>query len=133
MDRSPRRAPPTRLGRPLPRLPPVGRPTAPGWPHPRLRVTNPGKIVILNRAGHVSWSFGATSGADELDKPSLAIRLPKGLIAPNDDYNHRVIVIDPANHRIVWQYGHTGIPGSAPAYLDNPDGIDLAPKDLHLP
>jgi len=30
-------------------------------------------------------------------------------------------------NRIVWQYGHTGVPGSAPGYLSNPDGVDLAP------
>ena len=53
---------------------------------------------------------------------------PNGLIAANDDYNHRVIVIDPSTKRIVWQYGHTGVAGARPGYLDKPDGIDLLPK-----
>jgi hypothetical protein len=38
-----------------------------------------------------------------------------------------VIVVDPRTNKIVWQYGHTGEPGSAPGYLSNPDGVDLAP------
>jgi Kelch motif len=89
--------------------------------------TFPGKIVELNRAGRVTWSFGASSGPDLLNQPSLAVRWPNGMIAANDDYNERVIVIDPATKQIVWQYGHTGIASSAPGYLNKPDGIDLLP------
>jgi outer membrane protein assembly factor BamB len=95
--------------------------------------TDPGRIVILDRSGRIRWSFGASSGPSRLDKPSLAIRLPNGMIAANDDYDERVIVVDPRRHRIVWQYGHTSVPGSAPGYLDKPDGIDLAPPGLALP
>jgi hypothetical protein len=90
--------------------------------------TVPGKIVELTRTGHVTWSFGAPSGRKMLAKPSLAVRLPNGLIASNDDYNHRVILIDPRRKRIVWQYGHTGVPGSGPGYLSKPDGLDLLPS-----
>ncbi len=89
--------------------------------------TVPGKIVIVDRSGHVDWSFGAQSGPNRLAKPSLAVRWPNGLIAANDDYNHRVIVIDPRTKRIVWQYGHTGVAGRRPGYLDKPDGLDLLP------
>jgi outer membrane protein assembly factor BamB len=90
--------------------------------------TNPGKIVEVTPGGRVTWSFGASSGPDELAKPSLAVRLPNGLIAANDDYNQRVIVIDPRTKRIVWQYGHTGVAGSARGYLNKPDGLDLLPS-----
>jgi len=41
-------------------------------------------------------------------------------------------VIDPATDRIVWQYGHDGVPGHGPGYLDNPDGVDMAPPDSLL-
>ena len=90
--------------------------------------TVPGRIVELTQAGRVTWSFGASSGPNMLAKPSLAIRLPNGMIAANDDYNHRVIVIDPTRRRIAWQYGHTGVPGLAPGYLNKPDGLDLLPS-----
>ena len=43
-----------------------------------------------------------------------------------------MIVIDPVTNRIVWQYGHTGVPGSAPGYLHDPDGVDLTPPDSLL-
>ena len=95
--------------------------------------TIPGRIVILDRWGHVRWSFGAASGPNMLAKPSLAIQLSNGMIAANDDYNHRVIVIDPHRKRIVWQYGHTGVPGSSRGYLNKPDGIDPAPAGFRAP
>jgi hypothetical protein len=89
--------------------------------------TVPGRIVIVDRGGRIDWSFGARSGPNRLAKPSLAVRWPNGLIAANDDYNHRVIVINPRTKRIVWQYGHSGVPGARPGYLNKPDGIDLLP------
>jgi outer membrane protein assembly factor BamB len=92
--------------------------------------TYPGKIVEMTQSGKVTWSFGSGSGPDLLDKPSLAVQLPNGLIASNDDYNDRVILIDPRTHRIVWQYGHTGVPSSAPGYLSKPDGIDFLPAKV---
>jgi hypothetical protein len=95
--------------------------------------SSPGRIVIVDRSGRVDWSFGSASGPDYLDKPSLAIRWPNGMIAANDDYNERVIVIDPRTKRIVWQYGHTGVAGTAPGFLNKPDGIDLLPGEGAAP
>jgi len=86
----------------------------------------PGQIVIFDRAGHTLWRF-RPSRARTLNHPSLALPLPNGNILVNDDYNNRVIVINPKKNRIVWQYGHYGVPGSAPGFLNNPDGVDLAP------
>jgi hypothetical protein len=87
----------------------------------------PGAVDILTRTGRVVWSYGPVAGTGMLDRPSLAVRWPNGLIAVTDDWHHRVVVIDPRNHRIVWQYGHLGVPGSAPGYLRKPDGLDLLP------
>ena len=84
----------------------------------------------MTPSGQVTWSFGASSGPDMLDKPSLAVRLPNGLIAANDDYNDRVILIDPRTKRIVWQYGHTGVASSANGYLSKPDGIEFLPAKV---
>lgn len=86
----------------------------------------PGQIVIFDRAGRTLWRF-RPSGARALNHPSLALPLPGGNILVNDDYNNRVIVIDKNTKHIVWQYGHTGVPGSLAGYLNNPDGVDLAP------
>jgi hypothetical protein len=89
--------------------------------------TVPGRIVELTPSGRVTWSFGDASGPNFLAKPSLAVRWPNGLIAANDDYNHRVIVVDPQTKRIVWQYGHTGVASAAAGYLSKPDGLELLP------
>jgi DNA-binding beta-propeller fold protein YncE len=83
--------------------------------------SSPGQVVEFDARGRLVWRFGG------LNHPSLALPLPNGDILVNDDYNHRVIVIDPVSHRIVWQYGHTGVPGTAPGYLNDPDGVDVAP------
>jgi outer membrane protein assembly factor BamB len=84
----------------------------------------PGAVIRFDRSGHVRWSYHPTSGPGMLDHPSLAMPLPNGLVAVNDDYNHRVVLIDPKTKRIVWQYG-TGSPGSGPGQLAFPDGMDL--------
>jgi DNA-binding beta-propeller fold protein YncE len=89
--------------------------------------SSPGQAVIFNQAGQTLWRYAPTSVPAELNHPSLGMALPNGDILLNDDHNHRVVVIDPSTNQIVWQYGHDGIPGSAPGYLDNPDGLDLLP------
>ena len=88
--------------------------------------TSPGAIETFNTKGQLLWRF-APKGANALDHPSLAIPLPNGDILANDDYNDRVIVVDPQTNRIVWQYGHTDRPGTRPGYLNTPDGMDFLP------
>ncbi len=89
--------------------------------------TGAGAVLIVNRRGKTLWRYGPTSGPGELSHASLAIMLPNGDIAVNDDYNHRVVIIDPKKNRIVWQYGHTHVPGTKPGYLNTPDGMDYIP------
>ncbi len=86
---------------------------------------NPGRIYVLDKRGRTIWSYGPSSGPGALNKPSLAVALPHGLIAATDDYGQRIVVIDRSSKKIVWQYGHLDQPGSAPGYLDKPDGLDL--------
>jgi hypothetical protein len=88
---------------------------------------DPGRVIEMTRSGHVTWSFGASAGRDRLDRPSLAMGLPNGLVAINDDWRHRVIVVDPRTNHIVWQYGHADVASRARGYLDKPDGMDFLP------
>ena len=85
---------------------------------------SPGAVVRFNRSGKVLWTYRPISGPGVLDHPSLAAPLPNGLIAINDDYNHRVVLVDPKTDRIVWQYG-TGTAGAGVGQLSYPDGLDL--------
>ena len=88
--------------------------------------SDPGQVVEFTSTGRLLWRMGG------FNQPSLALPLPDGDILLNDDFNHRVCVVDPATNRIVWQYGHTGTSGSAPGYLNDPDGVDLVPPDSLL-
>ncbi|MGH9127780.1 MAG: hypothetical protein ACRDY2_02160 [Acidimicrobiales bacterium] len=88
--------------------------------------SNPGQVVEFNRTGQVLWRYKPT-GAAAMNKPSLCLPLPNGDVLCNDDFNHRVIVIDPHTDKVVWQYGHTGVHGAGPGYLYDPDGVDLSP------
>ena len=87
--------------------------------------SRPGGLYEFNRSGRILWAYHPSSGEGMLDHPSLAERLPNGLIAVNDDYRDRVVLIDPHTRRIVWQYGRTDVPGTGPDRLDTPDGFDL--------
>jgi outer membrane protein assembly factor BamB len=84
-----------------------------------------GRVLEFNRQGYISWRYDSTSGDAMLKKPSLAERLPDGLIMVNDDYRDRVVVIDPATNSIVWQFGLTDSPGTSPGLISIPDGFDL--------
>jgi DNA-binding beta-propeller fold protein YncE len=88
--------------------------------------SDPGQVAEFTSSGRVLWRMGG------FNQPSLALPLPNGDILLNDDFNHRVCVVDPAANRIVWQYGHTGVAGRAPGYLSDPDGVDLVPPDSLL-
>jgi hypothetical protein len=87
---------------------------------------NPGTIETFDKNGRVLWRYRPAAGAQPLNRPSLALPLPNGDIICNDDFNHRVIVVDPRTNQIVWQYGQTGVSGRTPGLLNIPDGIDLA-------
>jgi outer membrane protein assembly factor BamB len=98
---------------------------------PGLYVTvgwqSPGILETFDRTGRLHWRYQPRSGAPPLNQPSLAEPLPNGDFLVTDDFNDRVIVIDPHTNRVVWQYGHTGVSGRAPGYLSRPDGVDLVP------
>lgn len=89
--------------------------------------SSPGQVLVFDQTGKALWRWNPSAGDGRLNHPSLAEGLPNGDILLNDDFNHRVIVLDPVKDAIVWQYGHTGQAGSAPGYLDNPDGLDPVP------
>ncbi len=84
-----------------------------------------GRALEFTRQGKVTWLYDVASGDAALKKPSLAERLPNGLVMLNDDYRDRVVVIDPTTDSIVWQYGLTDVPGTAPGLVSIPDGFDI--------
>jgi hypothetical protein len=95
--------------------------------------TDPGGIYEFNRAGEILWAYHPSSGRGMLNHPSLAERLPNGLICANDDYRHRMVIIDPHSRKIVWQYGRTDSPGRGHDHLKIPDGFDLLSPEGTMP
>ncbi len=93
-----------------------------------------GSILELDRKGNIIWQYGPYETPEErLRWPSLAAELPNGDIIANDDFNHRVVVIDKMTRRIVWQYGVTGRRSAQPGYLNIPDGLDWRHDADHAP
>ena len=94
---------------------PVSYPSDP-QPLPGARIlladyASPGHILIIDHAGRVLWRYGPTHGYGRLDHPSLAMALPNGDIAVNDDYRDRVVVIDPRTNEdrvAVWAHRRAG-------------------------
>jgi hypothetical protein len=95
--------------------------------------SDPGGIVEFNRTGQIVYQYRVTSGLGQLDQPSLVELLPSGVFMANDDYRDRMIAIDPTTQATVWDYGVPDVPGTAPGYLDIPDGFDILNADGSTP
>jgi outer membrane protein assembly factor BamB len=91
---------------------------------------NPGAVMAVSPRGKVLWRYAPTSGSGRLDHPSLATPLADGTVAVNDDFRHRLVVIDPRTMKIVWQYGHTDVAGRARGYVAQPDGHQPIPAGV---
>ena len=91
---------------------------------------SPGAVVRVSPTGTLLWRYAPRSGPGRLDHPSLATPLPDGTISINDDFRHRVVIVDPATNTIVWQYGTTDQPGSSAKHLFVPDGHQPLPPGL---
>jgi outer membrane protein assembly factor BamB len=90
---------------------------------------NPGAVVEFDRRGRIDFRYQPANGRGALDHPSLVELLPSGAFMINDDYNDRMVAIDPSTRALVWQYGVTGHAGTATGRLNTPDGFDLlAPR-----
>lgn len=90
--------------------------------------STPGQAVEYNQQGTLLWRYGPPSGPGALNQPSLCLPVPhRSEIICNDDSNDRIVVISTVSNKIVWQYGHDGVTGTAPGYLHQPDGIDFVP------
>ena len=92
---------------------------------------NPGAILEVNRHGKVLWRYARRGpGSGRLDHPSLAIELPNGLIAANDDFRHRVVLIDPKTDGSSGSTVRPIITAAAREHLYTPDGITIIPPSV---
>jgi outer membrane protein assembly factor BamB len=94
---------------------------------------DPGQVMQFTREGAVLSTYRVASGPGRLNHPSLAEELPSGAYLINDDHRHRMVAIDPGTGALVWQYGVTDTPGTAPGMLNTPDGFDVVAPDGATP
>ena len=92
------------------------------------------RVMLVDRGGNIVWQYGqagvAGAGANQLDTPVQAAAL-KGFqgrhglhVIIADQANQRIIVVD-RRHRLVWQYGVTGVAGDGPNQLNNPNSAEV--------
>jgi DNA-binding beta-propeller fold protein YncE len=101
----------------------------------------PGPVLIADRdnnrllevspTGQVLWRFpesGDLAPGQSFNLPDDAFFSPNGseIVATQED-DFAISVVDVAHSRIVYRYGHPGVPGSEPGYLHNPDDAMLTP------
>ena len=92
------------------------------------------RVILVNHRGHIVWQYGeaGVTGADanQLNTPVHALFLSRfgddfgPFVMITDQGNQRVIVVN-FRHDIVWQYGTTGVSGSGPDQLNNPNSAEL--------
>ncbi|HZL48254.1 MAG TPA: hypothetical protein VFC30_04485 [Solirubrobacteraceae bacterium] len=101
----------------------------------------PGPVLIADRdnnrllevspTGQVLWRFpkgGDLAPGESFKLPDDAFFSPDGsqvVVTQEDDFV--ISVVDVTHPRIVFRYGHPGVPGSEPGYLHNPDDALLTP------
>jgi hypothetical protein len=115
----------------------IGYPSDPQQLGPNLYLcadySDPGGFVEFNRSGQILYQYRATSGINQLNQPSLVEQLPSGVLMANDDYRDRMMAIDPTTQALVWNYGVPDTAGTAPGYLNTPDGFDILNADGSTP
>ncbi|HEX7916810.1 hypothetical protein [Rudaea sp.] len=92
------------------------------------------RVFVVDKRGRIIWQYGQAgvtgSDADQLNTPVHSLFLSSfpgqhGLfVMITDQGNQRVILVD-LKKNIVWQYGTTGVSGSGPNQLNNPNSAEL--------
>ena len=84
--------------------------------------SSPGAVLHIGVDGAVLWRY-EPRGKEQLNHTSIAIPLAVNRVAICDDFNNRVVVVDPTTSTVVWQWR-----GSGADTLLHPDGIDYRPS-----
>ena len=87
------------------------------------------RVILADERGKIVWQYGqfGVTGADDnqLNTPVQATYLPNRHVLITDQANDRIIDVSIATHKIVWQYGTTGVSGMRPDQLNGPNSAEL--------
>ncbi len=93
-----------------------------------------GRLIVLDPAGTIIWTFpvaGSFAKPTPFNADDAFFSADGKSITANDEGRHVIYRIDIATKKVVWSYGHLGITGSAPGYLNTPDdAYGLANGDI---
>ncbi|MDX6548962.1 MAG: hypothetical protein QOG33_2512, partial [Gaiellales bacterium] len=80
------------------------------------------RMLIVNPAHHIIWRYPSRPGQRKLNFDDDTFFTP-GVhsIISNEEDNHDIVQIAYPSGRLIWSYGHSGVPGSGPGYLNTPD------------
>jgi hypothetical protein len=90
------------------------------------------RLLEVSPTGKVLWRFptpGALARGQTFKLPDDAFFSPDArrvIVTQEDDYV--ISIVNVADRRITYRYGHPGVPGSEPGYLHNPDDALLTPS-----
>ncbi|HVM66475.1 MAG TPA: PQQ-binding-like beta-propeller repeat protein [Acidimicrobiales bacterium] len=123
---------------PVDGVPPAASPgVAPGGPFPHgllIADRGNGRILAVDNAGRTFWRFpvrGSLPGNLPFAADDAFVAPDGRTIVANDEYHQVIYRIDIRTRRVIWQYGHFGVPGAGNGYLHNPDdAYPLANGDI---
>jgi hypothetical protein len=87
------------------------------------------RVILVDERGRIVWQYGqfgvSGAGPNELNTPVQATFTPNLHVLITDQVNQRIIDVSVITHDIVWQYGTTGVTGTGPEQLNNPNSAEL--------
>jgi hypothetical protein len=87
------------------------------------------RLIALNPARDLTWIYPSASmppppGGFYFPDDAFFFGRGTGIISNQED-NHTIVEIGYPSGKLLWQYGHPGVPGNQPGYLDQPDDAYL--------
>jgi hypothetical protein len=90
----------------------------------RLLLVDSGRRVVWRYPPGAGPSVSSLSADDSFFGPGFHV------ITANEEFRHTIRLISFPAGRVIWRYGHSGVPGSGRGYLDRPDDAYLLPNGL---
>src|SRR6476661_9366350 len=80
------------------------------------------RILLVNPRHKLLRHYPSRPGQHKLyfDDDTFFVPGGRGIIS-NQEENHQIVIISYPRGRLIWSYGHAGVKGSTPGYLNTPD------------